>query len=58
MRCPRASQMVGRMLIVSVFLFYAFQQVHGYVQRSLSELSHFNWVTPLVEGVRPWGSRM
>jgi len=48
-----ATQAAGRMLIVAVFLYYAFQQVHGYVQRSLSELSHYNWMTPLVEGARP-----
>jgi len=45
-----ATQAVGRVLIVAVFLYYAFEQVHGYVQRSLSELSHSNWVTPLIEG--------
>ena len=40
-----ATQAAGRMMIVSVFIYYAFCNVHGYIARSLAELEGSDWVT-------------
>jgi len=46
-------QAAGRMMIVSIFLFYAFQMVHGYSAHLRSKVgaADFDWQTPLVEGL-------
>lgn len=46
-----ATQAAGRMMIVSVFIYYAFCNVHGYIARSLAELEGSDWVTPVAQGL-------
>ena len=45
------TQALGRVLICSVFIYYAFGQVHGYVTRSLAELSNADVLTPIAHGL-------
>ena len=49
-RRAHATQAVGRVLICAVFMFYAFQRVHGYVARSLAEISSADVLTPIAQG--------
>ena len=50
-RTAHAVQATGRLLICSIFLYYALHKVHGYSQRALAELEHFDALTPLFEGL-------
>ena len=45
-----ATQAVGRVLICSVFIYYAFGRVRGYVARSLAEFSNADVFTPFAQG--------
>ena len=42
-------QAFGRVLMMSVFLYYAFNHVHDYAPHALSSLQHYDWGTPLLE---------
>jgi len=44
-------QALGRMLLCSLFLYYAFQQVHGYAKTLNFTSKDFDWKTPALEGV-------
>merc|ERR1719253_58749 len=45
------NQAFGRVLITSVFIFYAFQKVHGYAKRLQQRTEEYDWVTPIGEAV-------
>lgn len=43
-------QAIGRVMIMSIFLYYAFQRVHGYTQRVLASVQTSDWTAPIAEG--------
>jgi len=45
------NQATGRVLITAVFIFYAFQKVHGYAKRLQQRTEDYDWLTPIGEAV-------
>ena len=45
------NQAAGRVMITAVFIFYAFQKVHGYARRLQQRTEEYDWMTPIGEAV-------
>jgi len=51
LKAAQRNQAFGRVLITSVFIFYAFQKVHGYAKRLQQRTEEYDWVTPIGEAI-------
>jgi len=46
-----AVQAAGRVMIIAIFLYYAFQKVHGFSQDVFSSMRSSDWTLPIFEGI-------